>query len=267
MPQRLWSAYILQMASYQRRSVWSRLTRAFKKPVQSLFPLSNHPQDLPGMHIEDCLAGNSTEFARADLLLCIRTLKVIEQVVYSRTNGTSGPLTVCLSVARIIEVTPSFVSVLNALGLSVSYNKTERSRLSLIAERERLASRAWKLLPGVNESAVPTAQFDNWDIKPLHAVKGDGKQMPKVIGSQLQGILKKRKNVGKGLDASANKRAKLDWKSDRVHGSSSDFADAFMSKDKQKTLQEFREVVFGLIFFYRQRLCGQEYAAGDSLNT
>lgn len=107
--------------------------------------------------------------------------------VLSRTNGVSGPLTTYISIASICEVSPSFVSVLNSLGLFLSYTTTERYRQKFIAERER--NGPWDSTV-VDTKVLHLLQLDNWDTTPLHAVKVDGKPTPKVNGSLLQGITK-----------------------------------------------------------------------------
>ena len=89
------------------------------------------------------------------------------------------------------EVSPSFVSVLDSMGLFMSYNVTERHRQRLIAFRER--SGPWKL-SCTDSSSILLLQFDNWDIKPLHAVKVENKAISKVSGSLMQGVSKKRNN-------------------------------------------------------------------------
>ena len=60
----------------------------------------------------------------SDLLISVRVLKVIEQMVLSRTNGVAGPFTISISIAGLWEVSPSFVSLLNALDLLVAYSRT-----------------------------------------------------------------------------------------------------------------------------------------------
>lgn len=54
----------------------------------------------------------------------------------SRCQGIAGPPTISISVAEICEVSPSLVSVMNSMGLFLSYNRIERYRQELIAERE-----------------------------------------------------------------------------------------------------------------------------------
>lgn len=154
----------------------------------NLFPVCNELKVLTELFLEEAL-NNKSEFSRNDPLLCVRVLKVIEQMLLSRTNGASGPLTVSTSIPGICEVSPSYVSVLNAMGIFLSYNVTDRYRKRLIAEKEWNGPWDSSLL---DASALPTLQFDNWDIKPLHAVKADQKAMPKVNGSLMQAVKQKR---------------------------------------------------------------------------
>lgn len=85
-------------------------------------------------------------------------LKAIENTVLSRTDGVAGPLTIAVSVSGICEVSPSFVSVLNAMGVFLSYQVTERFRGKLIAERERTGP--WDF-NNIDETSIPVLQFDN----------------------------------------------------------------------------------------------------------
>lgn len=189
-PHALWVDVSLQMASHTRFLRWTAAAKVHGKQVEDMFPVSNSPTVLPKPSIEDQLCG-STAYSRADLLLGVRILKVIEQLVLSRTNGVAGPLTISVSVSGSCEVTASFVSVLKSMGLFLSYTVTERYRQKLIAERERVGPWDFNL---VDEVAVPVLQFDNWDIKTLYAVKVDGKALPKVNGSLLQAQLRGKKS-------------------------------------------------------------------------
>ena len=47
----------------------------------------------------------------------------------------------------------------------------------------------------MNPVAIPMFQYDNWNIKPVHAVEVDGKAMPKVNGSLLQAHTRKKKGA------------------------------------------------------------------------
>ena len=130
----LWTDTVMTMASRKRISSWKIAARACGGQRFNTFPLSNSIEYMPTPSIEEALNGSS-EYSRADFSLCVRALKVIEQIVLSRTNSVAGPLTITTSLAGICEVSPSFVSVLNSMGLFLSYNVTERYRQGLIAAR------------------------------------------------------------------------------------------------------------------------------------
>lgn len=121
----LWLDVIFQMASRKRAVSWTRATKMHGVRLESIFPASHSTAVLPEPSIEEHLRSRK-DFSRGDLLLCVRALKVIEQMVLSRTNSVSGPLTISLSVSGICEVSPSFVSLLNAVGVFLSYTVTER---------------------------------------------------------------------------------------------------------------------------------------------
>ena len=153
------------------------------------FPVSNELETLPQPSIEEAL-NESSEYSNYDLALFVTVLRVIEQMVLSKTNGVSGLLTVSTSISGICEVSPSYLSVLNAMGMFLSYNFAERYRQKLIADRERKGP--WDS-SRFDPYALLTLQFDNWDIKLLLALKADQKAMPKVNTSLMQAVTKKRK--------------------------------------------------------------------------
>lgn len=82
------------------------------------------------------------------------------------------------------------MSVRNAMGLFLSYRRTGSYGEQLNAKIESIGPWDTRVM---NPVAIPTFQLDNWHMKPLHVVKVDGKDMPKVNGSLLQGRTKKRK--------------------------------------------------------------------------
>lgn len=181
-PSALWSDVTMLLVSEWRLRAWTVVAQNTGSKLQSLFPLSNAACEPPSPSIEDALNSSLSEYSRTDLLISIRALKIIEQMVLSRSNGVGGPFTISLSIAGICEVSTSFVSVHNAIGMFLSYSTTEKYRQELIAERERVGP--WDATM-MNEVVIPAFQFDNWDIKPFQAVKVDGKTMPKVNGSLL----------------------------------------------------------------------------------
>lgn len=128
------------------------------------------------------------------MLLCVRTLKVLEQIVLSRSKSIVGPLTVCMFISGSLEVSPSFASIKNSLGQALSYNATKRFRLKLIADREKCTRGAWDSVPFLDSSyIIPSCRFDNWDILSFHALKVTGKNMPKVNGSLSKAFVWKEK--------------------------------------------------------------------------
>lgn len=129
-PRMLWRDIIMQMASSGKLTSWHIAAIASKKRVADVFPESNQQDSLPQPSLEDCLSDPCTDYYRSDMLLCVKALKRTEQIVFARTNSISGPLNVCMSVAGIVELSPSFRSVESALGLGLSYNRTEAQILS-----------------------------------------------------------------------------------------------------------------------------------------
>lgn len=171
------------MASQRRPLTWKAVAKALGRSLRDIFSVCNNVDVLPKTTTEEELC-NGSAYSRSDLLLCVRALKVIEQLVLSGTNGIAGPLTIIVSVSGICQVLLSFVSVLNAMDTFILYNVTERYRKRLMAERTRQSPWDFSMVVDV---CIPVMQFDNSDIKPLHAVKFVGKAVPKVNGSLLQG--------------------------------------------------------------------------------
>lgn len=161
------------LASDRRLSTWLSAAKESFHAVKDIFPVSNSRGCLPQTPIEDLL-NNGSDYPRVDLMIALRALKVIEQLVFSRSSGVSGPLTAAVSVSVICEVTPSFVSVLHSMSIFLSYNMTEKYGQQLIADRERQCLWDWEVL---NMAAVLALQFDNWDIKPLQVYQVDGKAL------------------------------------------------------------------------------------------
>lgn len=259
--------FVLLMASQRRTAEWRIASSAAGKRLHSMFPVSNKPETLPQPSIEHALNDPTSSYHRADLLICIRVLKVVEQIVFSRTHSCAGPFTVCTSVAGINEISPSFVSVLNSIGVCLSYDTTERFRMKLIAEREKFGP--WHS-DNIDKSATVLCQFDNWDIKPLHSVKVDGKQLPKVNGSLLQGLPKKKRqrDINRAEHGTA-KRQKLEmtWKNTKVLGNRTSFSQNFLSTDNVQLLKQFNDTVFGLVCFHRHSLLGGKNRSLNEYNT
>lgn len=254
-PQPLWKDYILQMASRRKLKSWHITAMAIGRQMKDVSPISNTHPVMPEPSMEDCLCDPRSDFSRSDLLLCVRTLKVIEQVVFARTHSIAGPLTVCLSISGIVELSPSFRSVENDLGLSLSYNKTEAYKLRSLSEREKGTRGAWENVPGLGDMSIPTSQFDNWDLLPLHAVKAEGKAMPKINGSLVQGVARNHKRRA-SLDTISHeaKPQKFEWKSASLLGDRDKFAEPFISPERKKIVNQFSDVVFGLVISHRDNL-------------
>ena len=266
-PGALWTDTVLTMTSKKRTTTWTIAAKASGARFLNTFPVSNSSECMPKPSIEEAL-NKGFDYSRTDLLLCVRVLKFMEQLVLSRTNGVSGPLTVTASVAGICEVSPSFVSVLNSMGVFMSYNVRERHRQRLIAARER--SGPW-ILSCTDSSSIPLLQFDNWDIKPLHAVKVDNKAMPKVNGSFMQGVSKKRKQSGTEPDCRKAKRPRTEgvgsWRCPSVLGNRGKFAGSFNSKERRAVLNQFNDIVFGVTSLFRTELLGGKERNDVEYNT
>ncbi|PXF40886.1 hypothetical protein BWQ96_09379 [Gracilariopsis chorda] len=262
-PKSLWIDVILQMASQRRLLAWNAAARIQGKQLEHIFPACNSIDALPKPTIEEELC-NCTSYSRADLLLYVRALKIVEQLVLARTNGTPGPLTVSVSVSGICEVTLSFVSVLNSMGFFLSYTVTERYRQNLIAKRESQGPWDFNLL---DEVAIPVLQFDNWDIKPLHSVKVDGKALPKVNGSLLQGQLRGKKRTFFDEESPPFKRRRNgSWKDPACLGNRDKFMDTLTDVNNTTTLQQFNNAVFGLVSLLRGRLVGGKNSNASEYN-
>ena len=198
-PLRLWSSFVFDMCS-QRKLACSEIgAKQSGTPLLKTFPFSNLQTSLPDEPLEDFLhcknnsQSKSNTMLRSDIVLSIRVLKVVEQVVFSRTKSVTGPLTTTMSIAGILESTPSWTSVLNALGLVASHDTTERFKKKLVASREaapRGAMEGTDLTHG-----LLTVQIDNYDVMPFHSVKIAGKRKPVISGTATQAILRKRRRV------------------------------------------------------------------------
>ena len=149
------------------------------------------------------------------------------------------------------------MSVLNYMALFMSYIVTERHRQQLIAAWER--SGPWKL-SCTDSSSIFLLQFDNWDIKPLHAVKVDNKAIPTVHGSLMQGLSKKRKQLGTEKDCRKAKRPRTEGVGSRrcpsVLGNRGKFAERFNSKEHRAVLNQFNHIVFVVTSLFLTGLLG-----------
>ena len=89
--------------------------------MTDISPVSNRKGCLTETSIEYLLS-NGSNYPRVDILIALMALKVIEQLVFYWSSGVSGPLNVAVPVIVICEVTPSFVSLLNSMGIFLYYN-------------------------------------------------------------------------------------------------------------------------------------------------
>lgn len=123
---------------------------------------------------------------------------------------------------------------------------------------------AWSSVK-LDGTVIPTCQFDNWDIKPLHAVKVDGKEMRKVNGALLQGAVRGGKHQKpNGTTINGNS---MEWRKAETHGTREQFFASFTSLEHAEILENFNDVVFGLAIFNRSRLFGGERRSEINLNT
>ena len=141
-PRALLTDIVLRLASDRRLSTLRLAAKECFHAVTDIFPVSNSRGCLPETSIEDLLS-NGSDCPRVDILLALMTLKVIEQLVFYRSSGVSGPLIVAVPVSGICEVTPSFVSLLNSIGIFLYFNMTEKYRQQLIADRKRQGLWDW----------------------------------------------------------------------------------------------------------------------------
>lgn len=102
-PQDMCRDYAGQMGSTRKRLAWKLAAKATEETISNIFPLSNKAEILPCPGLEECMNIGTTEFNRCGMLLCIRALKEIEQIFYSRTRSVPGPNTVYMYNARILK--------------------------------------------------------------------------------------------------------------------------------------------------------------------
>ena len=203
-PRRLWSSLILDMASNRQFASWKIRASSKGLHVDDMFPISNDASQLPREDIDNyskCLLHKYSEdriITRADFLLCLRAFRVLEQIVFSRSRVSIGPLMMTTSIAGIMESSASWTSTLHCQGIVVSYDTTEQFRKDLIAEREESCDGAFHNVD-LNDRVV-TVQLDNFDILPFNSVKAAGKRLPMVSGTATQSIVQtKRRKVDPSL--------------------------------------------------------------------
>ncbi|PXF47487.1 hypothetical protein BWQ96_02818 [Gracilariopsis chorda] len=247
-PYEFWKDFVIQMASARKKSSWKVAAAVAEMQPSKMFPLCNSAEVLPKPSIEEYFSSSNSGLNRANIVLCIRILKFIEQLVFARAKSVAGPLTFCLCLARIVEIFPSFRSVQNSLGLCLSYNLTEEYRFRLVSEVENACSSAWDTVQPLTEDSIPFCQFDNWAFLPLHAVKVDGKAMLKVNGSLVQGLFRSRKRCNsEALSSAVQKRRRLEWKGDAVLGIIETFTERCTSDEHNALVEQVFDIVYGLV--------------------
>lgn len=116
------------MSSTKLTACWKLCAASQGRSLLDIFPVCNSESELPREALdtfaEISMTGADSEnsVSRSDFLLSIRVLKVIEQIVFSRCRTAVRPLQVLLSIYSIVESSPSWTSVLHALGLVSSYD-------------------------------------------------------------------------------------------------------------------------------------------------
>ena len=115
---------------------------------------------------------------------------------------------------------------------------------------------------------MPILQFDNWEFKPLHAVKVDGNPMPKLNVSlmQVQAICKKRQTSTE--DFMRLKRTLCDgWKDVSRLGNREELVQKYTSSENTEIHQQFNFIAFGLVALYGAQLIGESKSAEKEYNT
>lgn len=141
-PSRLWASFVLDMTSQKQLASWKVVASARETFILQIFPVSNARNVIPEQHLESFamrslqINYDTSGLPRTDFLLCIRVLNVLEQVTLCRSRTSVGQLTTTLSIAGIVESSPSWTSLLHALGLATSYDSMDTFRKGLITERE-----------------------------------------------------------------------------------------------------------------------------------
>ncbi|PXF47001.1 hypothetical protein BWQ96_03191 [Gracilariopsis chorda] len=270
-PPRLWASFILEMASEKQLLSWKVAAAAIGKKVVDMFPVLNDFTNIPREEFDNFAQqrfvhkrADETGLRRVDFLLCIRALKVIEQMTYSQSRLRIGPLTMTLSIAGIAESSPSWTSVLHSLGLATSYDAMESFKKSLIAKREQSTRGAFE---GVNTTdRLVSIQLDNFDILPFHSMKASGKALPMVSGTATQGIVQSRKrpklHSAVGINRSTEEpgalvEADTSWRSpSTVLVDRATFSSSFNSVADKNILEDFYDMVFGVVLSRRDDLLG-----------
>ena len=106
-PSRLWASVVLYMASNKRLASW-RVIASAKKAVAQLFSVYSSPGEVPSTEFNE-FAQRSLQnreddlLPRADFLLCLRALKVLEQYFFSCSRLSVGPLKMAFQLQEFLS--------------------------------------------------------------------------------------------------------------------------------------------------------------------
>ena len=171
-PKQLWASVVLVMSSNKKLASWKVAASESGKKLSELFPVCNDREQLPISDLDNFAhrSLHRSEYLhcipRCEFVLCLRALKFIEQIAFSRSRLAIGPPQMNLSIAGILETAASWTSVLHALVIVTSYDSTERLRKRLVAEREQSCEGAFENVQLQNR--LTTVQMNNFYIHPLH---------------------------------------------------------------------------------------------------
>lgn len=191
----------------------------------------------------------------AELLVCLRALKVIEQVVSSRSRLCVGPLQTSTSIAVILECSPSWTSVLHSLGVLMSYGAIEDFKKGLISKHEEDENGAFQDVKVKDQ--IVTLQIDNFDIVPLQCNKAHGKKMPMISGTATQSIVQSRKpctDVQRRNYTQTGSPVAYKWLDINDVPSlqnRSAFIELIHNEDDRRILNDFINIAFGVVYQHR----------------
>lgn len=109
----------------------------------------------------------------------------------SRSMFSVRPLTCTLSIAGIMECTPSWGSLKHSLAIVTSLDSSQPLCQRLIAERELKAMETFVVVNG--NDRVVTLQIEKFHILPLRILKASGKAFPMISGTATKLIVRNQK--------------------------------------------------------------------------
>ena len=257
------------MASNRPLAGWKVTASGAGPALSDIFSIKNHESIMPRQELGNLAEvsvnerGSSAALCRTEFLLCLRALKILKQVVFSRSRISVGPLQTTLSIAGMLESSPSWTSVLHSLGLLLSCDTTEAYRKALISEREQATRGAIHEVPV--DDRIITVQMDNFDILPVHSVKAASKSPPTVSGTATQSIMlsNRRKLVHNASNATMGmagfNEEMFHWRTWSLVPSLSSrnaFISSLNSKEYQSVLTDFYDIEFVAISEKRSELLG-----------